>query len=172
MKIVCFGNSITQGWMVDSFRSYPALLQKLCGHRVINAGISGETSADGLARMDRSVLALAPDACIIEFGINDFFNGFSAEQARDNISEIIERSLAQEIRPGLMGFSLPGHGAPGWETIYTELAARYSIPLLPDLFEGLRDTSGALMSDNVHPTEKGYEIIASNCMRTLGRLWS
>ncbi len=172
MKIVCFGDSITQGWMVDSSRSYPAILQKLCGHQVINAGISGETATDGLARMDHSVLAHSPHACIIEFGINDFFNGFSAEQVHDNLSKIIKRALERRIRPGLIGFSLPEHGAAGWEKIYTDLAAEHSIPLLPDLYEGLRNTPGTLMSDQVHPTEKGYEIIASNCFHTFSQLWS
>ncbi len=169
--LVCFGNSITEGWMVAPHESWPALIEKTVPLRVINAGISGETSADGLGRID-TILSLQPSACIVEFGINDFFNGFSVDQTRANLEQIINMLQRNGVLIGLMGFSLPQYNTHPWEEMYVQVARAFGIPLLADLFQGLREESGTFMPDGVHPTAKGYEIIARNCINTFqGRLW-
>ncbi len=169
--LVCFGNSITEGWMVAPHESWPALIGQSVPMRVINAGISGETSADGLGRID-TILSLQPSSCIVEFGINDFFNGFSVDQTRANLEQIINTFQRNGVSPGLMGFSLPQYNTRPWEETYAQVARAFDIPLLTDLFQGLRGKTGTFMPDGVHPTAKGYEIIAHNCINAFqGKLW-
>ncbi len=169
-RLVCFGNSITEGWMVSSDESYPAVLAGLCPAEVINCGVSGETSRDGLMRFDR-VLGYGPTACIVEFGINDFFMGYDVKQVEDNLSRILKALVEKGIRPGIMGFSFPDGRTRQWEEMYAKSAGTFDIPLLPDLFQALRGTPDTFMPDGVHPTAAGYRIIAANCMKAFSSLW-
>ena len=157
--------------MVGPDESWPALIAERIQAKVINAGISGETSADAVRRLD-AIINLRPAACAVEFGINDFFNGFTVEQTRANLEHIINRLQRNGVRTGLMGFSLPQYNTINWESMYSEIAEAFGTPLMPDIFSGLREEPGTFMPDGVHPTAKGYKIIAANCLKTFqGRLW-
>ncbi len=170
-KLVCFGNSITQGWRVREDQSWPWIIQQSLPFRVINAGISGETSLDGLRRLD-SIIELEPTWCIIEFGINDFYNGFTVEQTRTNLDAIINALKEHETRPALMGFDLREPASMPWTVMYRDLSDLHQIPLMPDLFTGLWGEDGTFMEDGLHPTAKGYQIIARNCLETFSNtLW-
>jgi len=149
----------------------PLSYRRIIRAKVINAGISGETSADALRRLDE-IPVLMPYACIVEFGINDFFNGFTVDQTRANLEHIVNTLQRNGIRPGLMGFSLPQYNTGLWEDMYRRIAAAFTVPLMPDIFKGLRDVAGTFMPDGVHPTAMGYRIIAENCLEAFqGRLW-
>jgi len=170
-RLVCFGDSITEGWMVGPDESWPALVAGRIDAEVINAGISGETSADAVRRLD-NITGLRPTSCTVEFGINDFFNGFTIEQTRANIEHIINRLQQNGVRVGLIGFSLPQYNTVHWEDMYSKIAEAFGTALMADIFKGLREETGTFMPDGVHPTAKGYEIIAGNCLKAFqGRLW-
>ena len=169
--LLCFGNSITEGWGVRHNESWPSLIQRSLPFQVHNAGISGETSADGLRRVE-DTLAARPTWCIIEFGINDFFNGFSTEQTRANIEKIIKAMKDHDIVPALMGFNLPYKEAGEWHRTFIALGEEHELPVMPDLFSGLWGKEGVFMPDGLHPTAKGYRIIAEACLETFnGVLW-
>ena len=170
-RLVCFGDSITEGWMVGPGESWPSLISKKIPAEVINAGISGETSADAVRRLDE-IVAMRPNACTVEFGINDFFNGFTLDQTRANLEHIINTLQRNGIHPGIMGFSIPQYNTVKWEEMYSWIAEAFGIPLMPDIFKGLREKTGTFMPDGVHPTAKGYAIIAGNCIEAFqGKLW-
>ncbi len=169
--LACFGDSITEGWMVKENQSWPWLIAQSLPFPVYNRGISGETSVDGIRRISE-IIALEPAWCIVEFGINDFFNGFSAEETETNIDNIVITLKNSAIKPGIMGFRLPYEGADRWYSLFLRISERHRIPLMQDLFQGLWNRNGVFMPDGLHPTAKGYSIIAEQCLRTFsGTLW-
>jgi acyl-CoA thioesterase-1 len=165
--IVAFGDSLTAGLGVPIEHSYPALLeQKLRAagypHRVINAGISGDTTAGGQRRVD-AVLALRPSIVIVEFGANDGLRGIGLAQVRANLQLIIERLQKAGIHIVLAGMKLPPNYGPdyteGFATLYAELARRNNVTLIPFFLDGVATKPELNQSDGLHPTAEGYRII-------------
>jgi acyl-CoA thioesterase-1 len=170
-KILCFGDSITEGYMVSDENSWPYLLEELSEGRVetINQGVSGDTTLDGLHRLGHA-LDTAPDIAIVEFGINDLFSMVPVEQAELNLSIITEKFKETGTEVILAGFSL--HGSNRWDEMYARVSERHSAILYPDIFNGLKYTDGGFnkkffLPDGVHPNEHGYAIIAANMFRII-----
>jgi acyl-CoA thioesterase-1 len=168
---VAFGDSLTAGFGVETGFSYPDFLQKeIDGYRVVNAGISGDTTSGGLARID-SVLRLAPKIVILELGGNDGLRGLPLASTRANLEQIIAALRKSGARVVLAGITLPPNYGPDYikefEEIYKDLAAKYKLPFVPFLLEGVVGVPGMMQPDGIHATVRGNEVVARLVLRTL-----
>ena len=169
--IVAFGDSLTAGYGVNGGFSYPDFLQKgIDGYHVVNAGISGDTTSGGLARID-SVTRLAPKIVVLELGGNDGLRGLPLASTRANMEQMIVELRKSGARVLLAGITLPPNYGPDYirefEKIYKDLAARYKLPFIPFLLEGVVGVPGMMQPDGIHATVKGNEVVARLVMRTL-----
>ena len=164
-ELVCFGDSITEGYLVPFDSSYPSVLSRLLSISCHNLGVSGETSFDGLKRFKQlaSYLGRAHRVgVLIEFGINDFFMGFSKDQFGLNLSTMVERILSAGQLPIILGFKLNYLEAVSWSSVFEDTALRFSVPFYPNVFDGLANIDGAFLSDGLHPSVVGYKEMAKN----------
>ncbi|MFQ5991615.1 MAG: arylesterase [Nitrospiraceae bacterium] len=171
-RIVAFGNSLTAGLGVLPEDSYPAELQRrldATGHRyrVINAGVSGDTTAGGLRRVDW-VLNSGPHIVILELGGNDGLRGVDLVDTRTNLERIIERLQTAGVTIILAGMKLPtNYGAEYTEqfaAMYPDLARRYKVTLMPFFLEGVATQARLTQADGIHPTAEGYQVIVDHLM--------
>ena len=170
--LVCFGDSLTAGYGTDPGQSYPDFLQAdldAAGYhyRVVNEGVSGATSKDGIARLPQ-VLALKPAAVIVEFGGNDGLRGLPVTDIRANLDHIIAALKASGTRVALAGITLPPDYGPDYVTQFTAtyalIAKKYQIPVYPFLLQGVFGIDGMMQQDRTHATARGNEIIARNLL--------
>lgn len=175
--IVFLGTSLTAGLGLDPEQAYPAVIQRKldsAGYRyqVINAGVSGETSAGALTRIDW-ILRQPPALLVLETGANDGLRGQSPESVRQNIQAIIDRT--RERSPGttivLAGMqALPNLGGDyvrRFIAIYPELAARNQVALVPFILDGVGGVDSLNQSDGIHPTPSGQRMVAENVWKVL-----
>lgn len=154
--IVVLGDSIASGVGSGAGEAYPDLLAARLGAEVINAGVSGNTTAEGLARIDE-VLAEDPWMVIVELGGNDMLRRVPPEQAERNLRSILDRVIAARAVPVLVEMDAPFGGR--YLEIYERLGDDYDIPVVEDaLGEILRDRS--LKSDSIHPNAQGQRALA------------
>ncbi len=174
-KIVAFGDSLTAGLGVSPEQTYPAQLQKrldALGHQyqVLNAGVSGDTSAGGLRRV-AWVLAGKPSLVILELGGNDGLRGLSLEETRSHLDAMITRFKEAGVQVILAGMKLPPNYGQDYttkfESMYRDLARAYSLPLIPFLLEGVGGEQKLNQADGIHPTGEGYRIVVQNVLQTL-----
>ena len=180
MKIVAFGNSLTAGFGADPGRSYPDYLQKELDKRgyawrVVNAGVSGDTTQDGLARIAEA-LQYKPAIVILEFGGNDGLRGLPVAATRTNLEQMIQELQKSGVRVVLAGMTLPPNYGPDYigsfDKVYKDLAAQYKVPLIPFLLQGVGGNGSLMQRDGLHPTAEGNEKVAENVMRVLEPLLS
>lgn len=173
--IVAFGDSLTAGYGVETGYSYPDFLQKDLDragrkYRVVNAGVSGDTTSGGLARVGM-VTALKPAIVIVELGGNDGLRGLPLASTRANLEQIIVKLRKSGARVLLAGITLPPNYGPDYikqfEAVYKGLAAKYKVPLIPFLLQGVAGVPGMMQGDGIHPTRKGNEIVANLVLRAL-----
>jgi acyl-CoA thioesterase-1 len=169
-RLVCFGDSLTAGYGTDPGESYPDDLQKLLdrqGYRyhVVNAGVSGETTKDGLERVAR-VASRHPQIVVLEFGGNDGLRGLPLEQTQANLAQMIETLQKSGTTVVLAGISLPPEYGPEYrakiDAIYPALAKQYHLRLLPFLLKDVYGVAGDMQDDGHHATAKGNEQVALN----------
>jgi len=177
-RIVAFGDSLTAGLGVSADESYPIQLQRRLDalhyrYRVINAGVSGDTTAGGLRRVPW-VLNSKPEVVILELGGNDGLRGLSLDQTKSNLSQIIQRLQQAGVTVILAGMKLPpNYGqeyTTGFEAIYPILARQYHLPLIPFFLEGVAASTTLNQADGIHPTKEGYRIIVEQVLKTLSPL--
>ena len=165
--IVAFGDSLTAGLGVPVEQAYPARLeQKLRAagypHRVINAGVSGDTTAGGLRRVG-AVLALQPAIVILELGANDGLRGIGLDEIRANLEAIIRRLRAAGVAVVLAGMKLPPNYGPAYTdrfaAMYDRLAREQGVVLMPFFLDGVAARPEFNQPDGIHPTAEGYQII-------------
>ncbi len=177
-RIVAFGDSLTAGLGVPAEESYPAQLQRsldALGHsyRVVNAGVSGDTTAGGLRRVPW-ILTNKPDLVILELGANDGLRGLSVDQTRHNLREIIQRLQEAGVGVVLAGMKLPPNYGQDYlarfEGIYPSLAKEYRLPLIPFFLEGVGGSPSLNQADGIHPTAKGYALVVEQVLRILSPL--
>ncbi len=161
MILACFGNSITEGYMVPRDKSWPAILEQISEIKTLNFGISGDTTFDALGRLE-TVLNAQHDAVFVELGINDFFMGIPMESTKKNLGRICQTFLDRQKEVFLAGFSFKGQGSKNWEGMYRELSAEFAINLYPNIFKGISGNSRFFLPDGLHPNSEGYNIIAQN----------
>ncbi len=171
-RIVCLGDSLTAGYGLDdpAAQSYPALLQaKLdaagLAFEVVNAGVSGDTSAGGLRRLDWS-LEGDVRVLVVALGANDGLRGQSIEEMRRNLDEIVRRAQARGVRVLLAGMEVPTNLGPDYAAAFRDafraIARERGVPLLPFLLSGVAGDPKLNQGDSIHPNATGTRLVAEN----------
>ncbi|MGB7920357.1 MAG: arylesterase [Desulfobacterales bacterium] len=170
--IVAMGDSLTEGLGVPEEKAYPALLQKVLrdkgyGYRVVNAGISGETSSGARSRIGW-VLRMKPDIVILETGANDGLRGLDPELIRRNIRDIVDAFTSEGIIVVLAGMkTLPNLG-PAYSKmfayVYTDVGGDSDVILIPFFLEGVAGVAKMNQSDGIHPTADGYARVVEHIL--------
>ncbi len=173
--ILAFGDSLTAGFAVDPKDSYPARLQRLLDekgyhYKVVNAGVSGDTTAGGASRIGW-VLQHEPEIVIIELGANDGLLGLSISEMRKNLGIIIEACQKKGAKVLLAGMEItPNLGAEysqDFRESFTLLAKQYKVPLIPFFLKDVAARPELTQPDGVHPLAKGYEIATQTVFQYL-----
>ena len=175
-RIVVLGDSLTAGLGIDVAQAYPAVLQRRVKERgldyqIVNAGVSGDTSAGGLARLD---WALDGDVrmLVLALGANDGLRGLPVEELKRNLAQIIERVQARHITVVLAGMEAPPNFGPqytaGFRDVYPALARQYHVKLVPFLLDGVAADDALNQRDGIHPNSRGAQIVADNIWSVLG----
>lgn len=162
--ILAFGDSLTKGFGVESEFSYPSQLQKKSGIRVINAGVNGEPSGAGLLRLEE-LLKEKPDVVILCHGANDILRNLSAVKLKENLLsmiKLIKQSGAEVLLVGVPGFRLDLKTHPLYKEVAKESGVMYEDKILTKI-----ERDRTLKSDQVHPNEKGYEMMADTFRKML-----
>ena len=168
LNIVAFGDSLTAGYQLPPNEAFPAELEALSKSRgldvaITNAGVSGDTTADGLARLDWSIPD-GTDGVILALGANDALRGLSPEESARNLDAMLARLKERKIAVVLAGIlALPNMGAD-YETrfnaIYADLAGKHGVPLYPFLLDGVALDSKLKLDDGMHPNGAGTKMMA------------
>lgn len=167
LRILVLGDSLTAGYGLSQQSAFPARLeaalkQRKHSVRVINAGVSGDTSMGGLTRLDWA-LADQPDLVIIELGANDAMRGLSPQQTQQNLNSILYRLREKGVQVLLTGMKAPRNLGEDYYTkfdrIYPELARQHNLSFYPFFLTGVADEPGLNQADGIHPTVAGVEVI-------------
>ena len=174
-RIVAFGNSLTAGLGVAPAESYPAQLQRTLdaagyAYRVVNAGVSGDTTAGGVRRVSW-VLNSTPSIVILELGGNDGLRGLSLHETKANLERIIQQLQQASVTVVLAGMKLPpNYGqdyTAGFEALYQAIAKQYHLTLIPFFLDGVAGSSSLNQADGIHPTGEGYRLIVEKVFTVL-----
>ena len=172
VRILALGSSLTQGYGLPPGTEFPVQLQaalkkKGIAAQVINAGVSGDTSAGGLARLDWS-LAGHPDAVIIELGSNDMLRGIAPAETEKNLAAILTRLKAAHVRVLLTGMkaqrNLGKEYADAFDAIYPRLAKKYDVLFYPFFLDGVAMKPKLNQPDGMHPNPQGVKVIVSRML--------
>jgi acyl-CoA thioesterase-1 len=170
--ILAFGDSLTAGSGLPPGSGYPELLQaelEMRGYRyrVVNAGVGGDTTSNGLARMSPA-LRLAPEIVILELGGNDGLNGLPVDSMRANLDEMLAAFKQSGAAVILGGMTLPRNFGSDYisafEKVYPELAAKHGAKLIPFFLEGAAGNPNLMLEDGIHPNHEGYRVLVANLM--------
>lgn len=168
VNILAFGDSLFAGYGVDKSDSYPAKLESALRARginasMVNAGVSGDTSAAGLQRLEFVLEAqeVKPDLFVLELGGNDLLRQISPDETRANLSAILDELKACDIPVLLMAMRAPPNYGPEYQArfdkLYADLAQEYGAALIPFWLESIYDDKSLFQPDRIHPTEEGIE---------------
>jgi acyl-CoA thioesterase-1 len=172
--IVAFGDSLTAGYGMPAGQSYPDFLQRELddhgySYRVVNEGVSGDTTSAGLVRL-QTVLADDPEIAIVAFGGNDGLRGLSVESMEQNLRQIMARLQGAGVNVVLGGMRLPpNYGSEyvnSFEAVYPRLAKEFDIALIPFLLERVA-ARPHLLYDEIHPNADGNKLVAENVFEVL-----
>ena len=175
--VLFVGNSLTAGYGIDPAQAFPARIQdKITAQgwpfHVINAGLSGDTTAGGLRRIDW-LLQRPIDVLVLELGANDGLRGLPLDAAQKNLQAIIDRARRKypQVAILLAGMQLPPNLGPDYirrfETLFATLASANGIAFIPLLLEGVGGVPALNLPDGIHPTPAGHQIIAENVWKVL-----
>ncbi len=177
-KILAFGTSLTQGYGLPPGTEYPAVLEDRLkaakiDAKIVNAGVSGDTSAGGASRIDWS-LADRPDAAIVELGSNDALRGLSPKETEKNISAVLEKLKAAHVKVLLLGMKAPRNLGPEYaaefDPIYPRLAKKYDVMLYPFVLDGVALNPKLNQADGMHPNPAGVKVIVSRILPYVKKL--
>ncbi|HLL13471.1 MAG TPA: arylesterase [Pyrinomonadaceae bacterium] len=174
-KIVALGDSLTAGYGLSLHESYPSLLQEQLkrdgfDYEVVNAGVSGDTTAGGLSRLDWT---LEGDVrfVILELGANDILRGLPTSETRRNLAQIIERSRARGAQVLLAGMLAPTNYGAEYQRasmeIFPALAEEYDLPMIPFFLDRVAGIENLNLEDGVHPNPEGTRIVAETVYQYL-----
>jgi acyl-CoA thioesterase-1 len=173
--IVILGDSISAGFGLDAGQSFPDLLQQELDrrgkqYRVVNMGVSGDTTQDGIARMSLAI-AEKPAIVVLELGGNDGLRGVPVDVTRQNLADLTEAFQKAGARVVLAGMTLPPNYGPAYirkfEDVYRELAAKYRVTLIPFLLQGVGGDTRYMQKDGLHPNAEGARRISALVMKSL-----
>lgn len=179
-RIVVFGDSLTAGYGLDDTEdAFPGLLQKKIDSlgldfEVVNSGVSGETTAGGVNRVDW-ILNDKPDVFILELGANDGLRGVPLSETRKNLQMIIDRVKTKypDSRIILAGMQIPPNlgqdYTQSFKNIFPEIANKNNLELIPFLLDGVGGVKELNQSDGIHPTKEGHKILANNVWKVLSK---
>jgi acyl-CoA thioesterase-1 len=176
--IICFGDSLTAGYGADPGESFPDDLQKLLNandypYRVVNEGVSGNTTKDAVQRLAR-VVAAHPEVVLVELGGNDGLRGLPLEQTKQNIASIIDQLQTAHAKVALAGITLPPSYGPDYiakfNAIFPALARQYKVPYIPFLLQDVYGKSGDMQDDGIHATDAGNRQVAENVAKLIAPL--
>ncbi len=177
-RIVAFGDSLTAGYGVGPSDAFPVRLAerlKADGYAVEidNAGVSGDTTAGGKARLDWA-LGSRPDLVLLELGANDMLRGLDPKQARDNLDAMLAKLTAAKIKVLLIGMRAPNNWgadyARDFDAIYPDLAKKYGVPLYPFYLDGVAFDPALNQPDMLHPNPAGVAVIVGRIAPAVERL--
>jgi acyl-CoA thioesterase-1 len=178
--IVFFGNSLTAGYGVSPSEAFPAIIQKKIDsldlpYQVVNAGVSGETSSGGKTRIDW-ILREPVNIFVLELGANDGLRGTPLSETKKNLQDIIDKVKAKypDAKLVFAGMEIPPNMGQVYTTefrnIYSDLAAKNKMTLIPFLLEGVGGEPELNQADGIHPTAEGHLIVAENVWKQLEKL--
>jgi acyl-CoA thioesterase-1 len=181
-RVLFFGDSITAGYGLDESKAYPAVMQQRADSlgldvRFVNAGLSGETSAGGLRRINW-VAQQDIDVFVLELGGNDGLRGLSTEETYENLSKILEAVNAKHPNAELVvaGMQVPPNMGPDYSKafadIYPRLAQKHDAHLIPFILEGVGGIKELNQPDGIHPTAEGHRIVAELVWEELAFLFT
>lgn len=173
--IVAFGDSLTAGYGLDPGLSYADFLQKKLDaagyrYRVVNQGISGDTTDGGVTRVEEA-LRLKPRVVILELGANDGLRGLPVTSTKANLTEMVDAFQKAGARVVLCGMTLPRNYGPDYirdfEKVFQELTRTKKLTMIPFFLEGVATRPELMQRDGLHPTAKGTEMVAGTVMKYL-----
>jgi len=173
--LVCYGDSITAGYGLQSGQAYTDALQRDLDargfhYKVLNEGTSGATTKDAVARL-RSIVAQHPEVVIVEFGGNDGLRGLPPEQTRRNLDTVLTALENTHIKILLAGITLPPNYGREYieqfDQVFTDMAAKHHVAFVPMIYKDLVHMPGTIQEDGIHPTAKGSEILAKTLLPAL-----
>jgi acyl-CoA thioesterase-1 len=175
--ILFLGNSITAGYGLSPSQAYPALIQKKIdslglAFKVINAGLSGETTAGGLRRIDW-MLRQKVDVLVIELGGNDGLRGIKPEVTKQNLQAIVDKARQKnpDVKIVIAGMQVPPNLGPeytkSFKRLYSDLAKKNSTSLIPFILDGVGGKPDLNLPDGIHPTAQGHKIVAETVWQVL-----
>jgi acyl-CoA thioesterase I len=178
--ILFFGDSLTAGYGLSTEEAFPALIEKELNKsdkkvHVVNAGLSGETSAGGLSRINW-ILRQPVDVFVLELGANDGLRGLPIEQTRKNLQSIIEKVKAKypDCKIVLAGMMVPPNMGKQYtdefKSIYPDLAKKNNATLIPFILEDVGGIEKLNQADGIHPNVEGHKIIANNLKKVFEKL--
>ncbi len=177
--VAAFGDSLSAGFGAEAGKSYPDYLQKLLDskgykYRVVNAGVSGDTTTDGLERISE-VVAAKPFLVILEFGGNDGLRGLPVSNTKSNLEQMIQKLQQSGAKVVLAGMTLPRNYGPtyihSFEQMYVDLARQYKLVRIPFLLEGVAmGAAGLMQADGIHATAAGNEKVAATVFKYVAPL--
>jgi acyl-CoA thioesterase-1 len=175
--VVFLGDSLTAGLGLDEGQAYPALVERELkddgkAARVVNAGVSGDTTAGGLSRLNW-LLGQHPDVLVVGLGANDGLRGLPLTEVEGNLREIVRRSQAAGARVLLLGMRIPPNYGPYGDqlaALYPKLSKELGVPLVPFLLDKVGGIRSLNQADGIHPTAKGQEIVARNVLPYLEKV--
>lgn len=167
--VVFLGDSLTAGLGLEAAQAYPARVEEALDRtdepiRILNAGVSGDTTAGGLSRLGW-ILKQKPDVLVVGLGANDGLRGLPLEETEKNLREILRRGRESGVRVLLLGMRIPpnyGEYADRFAEMYPRIAKDMDATLVPFLLEGVGGVAQLNQADGIHPTAEGQEILAKN----------
>ena len=180
-KIVAFGDSLTAGFGIGLDEAYPAVLQDLLddegyAYEVVNAGVSGDTSAGGVRRLDWVLDGRDVEVLILALGANDGLRGLPPAEMKKNLADIIGRAKSRGVGVLLAGFEAPpdfqDRYLQEFVSVFPELAREHALALLPSFLQNVAGVSELSQEDGKHPNVKGARVLAENVFRALEPLLS
>ena len=169
--VAAFGDSLSAGYQLPQAQGFAAVLEQLLrarglAVRVVNAAVSGDTTSDGLLRVDWMLDSTKPDLVIVQFGANDMFRGLPVEVVRQNLDAIVNRIRATGAAVLLAGMLAPDNNGAEYQrqfaAQYRELSAQYNIPLYPFFLRDVALQPTLNLPDGLHPNAAGVRVIAAN----------
>jgi acyl-CoA thioesterase-1 len=176
MSIVVFGDSLSAAYGIAQSRGWVALLGERIKRQhpdyiVVNASISGDTTAGGASRIHKTLQQHKPALLILELGANDGLRGLPIAQMKENLGRIVEQAQQAGARVVLVGMKLPPNYGPDYtrafEAAYTELAARHKTALVPFLLEDFAEKPDLFQPDRIHPTEAAQPLMMERVWKAL-----
>lgn len=174
-RIVMLGDSLTAGLGLDRDEAYPALIQgrlkdRGLAYEVVNAGVSGDTSAGGLSRLDWALDGNVK-VLVVALGANDGLRGLPIDELNRNLSQIIERAQARRVAIVLVGMEAPPNFGDrytaAFHDVFPALARKYRVRLVPFLLQGVAAVDALNQRDGIHPNRRGAAVVADNVWRVL-----